>query len=90
MAYERNDNSGALFRNDKKQEGDNRPNYRGDAKINGVDMWVSSWIKKDRNGNTFMSLAFEEKERRPVHPNRTEAEAKRDLSDGYPFDDSPI
>lgn len=89
MAFEQNDMNGALWRNDKKQEGDRRPDYRGNAKIHGVDMWVSAWLKKDRNGGTYMSLAFEDKERRTEHPNRTEAEATRpiaeELDDSMPF-----
>ena len=32
--YEQQDNSGALFRNNKKQEGDKLPDYNGTIKIN--------------------------------------------------------
>ena len=35
MAYELRDGSGSLFRNEKKQEGERTPDYRGDAMVNG-------------------------------------------------------
>jgi hypothetical protein len=35
-----NTNSGALFRNDKKQ-GPSHPDYRGDVTIDGQKFWVS-------------------------------------------------
>ncbi len=89
MAFSQNDNSGALFKNDKKQEGDNRPNYRGSAKVGGDEVWVSAWLKKDRNGNMFMSLAFEEKGNRTQAPNRTEAQASYDPAPD-PDDEMPF
>ena len=57
---EKRDNSGALFKNDRKTT-DNHPDYNGSALIGGVDMWISAWIKKG-NGKTFMSLAFKPKD----------------------------
>lgn len=57
MAYELRDNSGSLFKNDKKQQGDNKPNYTGRVMVNGVEMWISAWLKDGANGK-FMSLSF--------------------------------
>lgn len=57
---EKRDNSGALFKNDRKDK-DTHPDYTGSALIDGVDMWISAWIKKG-NGKTFMSLAFKPKD----------------------------
>ena len=50
------DNSGILFRNDRKS-GDRDPDYRGTATINGSEFKMSAWLKKGKNG-TFMSFAF--------------------------------
>lgn len=37
-----------IFENKKKQN--NQPDYRGEAKINGVQMEVSIWIKEGQKG----------------------------------------
>ena len=42
---ERYDNSGAIFINDKKER-EGHPDRTGQATIDGVDYWVSGWIKK--------------------------------------------
>jgi hypothetical protein len=61
MSYEQRDNSGSLFKNQKKDK-DTHPDYTGNGMIDGKGFWFSAWIKKDRNGNTFMSLSFKPKE----------------------------
>lgn len=67
MAYEQKDNSGSLFKNDKKTT-DTHPNARGSAKIGGIEYWVSAWTKKDKNGIPWQSLAFTVKEERTKEP----------------------
>ena len=59
MNYD-NTNSGALFRNDKKSERDR--DYRGDITVNGVDYWISAWLKTSKKGTKFMSLSVTKKE----------------------------
>ncbi len=63
MAFEQRDNSGALFKNDK---GDNpkRPDYRGEALIDGVSYELSAWIKDGKKGK-FMSVSFKAKDDAP-------------------------
>lgn len=60
MAYELRDNSGTLFRNDKRKK-DSHPHARGEAMIGGVLYEVAAWTKEGRNGR-FQSLSFKEKE----------------------------
>lgn len=55
-------NSGALFKNDKGDK-PNRPDYRGTfTDSNGGEFWLSAWVKKDKNGNSYMSLSAQPKE----------------------------
>jgi hypothetical protein len=58
MSFETREGQGALFRNEDKAEGDNRPNATGKAKIGGIDFWVSAWTKTTKNGDRFQSLSF--------------------------------
>jgi hypothetical protein len=64
MTREVYDNSGAIFVNDRKEK-DSHPDRSGQAMIDGREYWVSGWLKKDRNGNPFLSLAFKLKGEKP-------------------------
>ena len=74
-----NNMSGVLFKNDKKGN-DKRPDYRGTAVINGVDLNISAWLKASKKtGDKFLSLRFESKTAAP--PKRAP------VMDETPFDD---
>ena len=60
--FELKDNSMSLLKNDYKKEGDNRPDYTGDAKVSGVDMKASLWINKTKTGKTNLRGQFQVKE----------------------------
>lgn len=78
-----NTNSGALFRNDKK-ETDRQPDYRGQVNADGTDYWVSAWIKEGKkDGRKYMSLALTPKDEQPQ---RSEAQATQVIDD----DDIPF
>lgn len=62
MAYEQRDNSGTLFRNERREK-DNQPHATGTAVIDGVEYFVSAWTKEGQKGK-FQSLAFKRKEQR--------------------------
>ena len=86
MAYTPKDNSGSLFKNDRKEE-DRHPDYRGDCIINGQAYWMSAWLKTSDSGRKWMSFSFRLKEAREPVPDkpatktqekpRTHAEMKR-------------
>ena len=42
MSY---DNSGILFKNDRKTES-KHPDYNGSITVDGVEYWLSAWIKE--------------------------------------------
>lgn len=66
MAYEMKDMTGSLFKN-KRKESDNHPDYTGSVLINGVEMWISAWLKQG-NSEKYMSLAFKPKDAKPAKP----------------------
>ena len=60
MSGQKYDNSGALFRNDKKEQ-PNHADYNGSAMIDGVEFWLNAWIKESKAGRKYMSLSFRPK-----------------------------
>lgn len=87
MAYEQKDNSGSLWRNDRKEK-DTHPDYSGSVRVDGHDMWISAWLKES-NGKKFFSLAFKRKDGTAERPAPQEATKPtsfaRDLDDEVPF-----
>lgn len=55
-----NDNSGAIFRN-KRKESANHPDRTGKCVIDGKEYWISGWMK-EKDGEPYMSLSFKPKE----------------------------
>ena len=58
------DNSGSLSRNERKEQ-PNHADYKGKATIDGVEYWISGWIKTGENGK-WLSLSFKPKEEAPT------------------------
>jgi len=78
--YEQQDNSGALFRNNKKQEGDKLPDYNGTIKINGVEKQIAGWVRQGAKGS-FLSLKISEPYKKPLDAKlvKTKTEDSGDL-----------
>jgi hypothetical protein len=60
MAYEKRDNSGAMFPNRKKEK-ETHPDMTGDGLIGGKEYYISAWAKQDKFGKTFYSFSFKDK-----------------------------
>lgn len=60
MAYDET-NRGALFKNEQK-DSDKHPDYKGKVNVNGVDFWLSAWVKTAESGRRYMSLSVQPKE----------------------------
>lgn len=88
-----NTNCGILKKNDK---GDNpaRPDYKGVINHDGVDFWLSAWIKKGKKGTkmegqTYMSLQIgdpcEDSAPKNVKSKPRREEVAEDDDDDAPF-----
>jgi uncharacterized protein (DUF736 family) len=74
MAYEQKDYSGGLWKNERKEQ-PNHPDYTGKAMIDGVEYWVSAWVKEMKDGKKYFSIAYKPKEERA--PQRGQAPQAR-------------
>ena len=55
-----NTNRGSLFKNDRKDD-TKFPDYKGSLNVDGIDYWLSAWIKISKDGAKFMSLSIKNK-----------------------------
>jgi hypothetical protein len=60
---EKRDNSGVLFKNDKK-DNERAPEYKGNIMVDGNEYWISAWIKEGKTGK-FMGLAVSPRDAQP-------------------------
>jgi len=60
---EKKDNSGVLFKNDKKDT-EKHPDYKGNIMVDGQEYWLSAWIKEGKTGK-FMGLAVSPRDTQP-------------------------
>jgi uncharacterized protein (DUF736 family) len=78
-----NNNSGALFKNDKKTL-EKHPDYRGEAEVNGQKYYVSAWIKTAKSGSKFMSLSYTPKDETAQSKTKA-APVVEEIDDNIPF-----
>lgn len=88
---ESRDNSGVLFKNDKKDgtpETEKWADYTGSLNVGGVEYWINSWLKtSSKTGRKFMSLSVKPKEV-TAHSGRDYVQPKganQDMDDEIPF-----
>jgi hypothetical protein len=85
-----NTDRGVLFKNDRKEQ-DNHPDYKGSLNVNGVEFWLSAWIKEgskvgpDGRPQKFMSLSIKPKDQqRQAEPPRRQPPPRRQSHDDGP------
>lgn len=93
MSYD-NNLTGALFKNEEKTPANPTwADYKGECEVDGQKFWLSGWLKKDRNGKTFMSLSLKPKGERVGKASedsaKTEARFKQSVKQHFP-DDSDL
>ena len=76
---EKRDNSGVLFKNDKKETG-NQPDYKGNIRVGNQEYWLSAWIKEGKTGK-FMGLAVSPKD----EDYKAKSYPKKDMDEDIPF-----
>lgn len=78
-------NTGTLFKNDMEGKSEKFPPYGGTVNIDGVEYWVSAWVKEGKSGK-FFSLAFKAKEARQESRAASSKAAPDDFEDSsIPF-----
>lgn len=66
MSYQPKDNSGQIWKNDKKEQ-DTHPDFKGDCVIDGVAYWISAWKRSDGANPKAPPLKFSFKRKDAVH-----------------------
>lgn len=84
-----NKNSGALFKNDRKQK-ETEPDYKGTINIEGVEFYLSAWVNESaRTGQKYFALKATPKA--ATAPATTTAPAQPQTSTiADPVDDLPF
>ena len=85
MADYDNTNTGILYRNHEKDEDHpNWPDYKGTLNADGVEYWLSGWIKEGKEGGKlagqkFVSISVKAKDAPPMSQPAQDAGDDEDL-----------
>lgn len=82
MAYEQRDNSGSMFKNNRK-ENEKHADMTGDIMVDGKLYWLNGWRKIDKNGNPWYSCSVRPKEARQGQSSQQQGRSVPD--DEIPF-----
>ena len=86
MDYD-NNLRGFLMKNTEKEK-DTQPDYKGSVMVDGVEYWLSSWIKTSKKGDKFMSLSLQPKEQ--AKPARQAKQAPQPVEEDFDDENLPF
>ena len=72
--------SGILWKN-KFKKSDKEPFFRGKATIRGHDVEMAAWLKKDKNNQDMISMAFDDVIEPETPPHRRNGKQEKSLED---------
>lgn len=68
MAYELRDGSGNIFKNQYHEEGDSKPQYKGEVMWRGEKIEIALWVKEGQKGKFFSAKLQEPREKPATQP----------------------
>jgi len=77
-----NTNSGVLFPNQYKEDGDTKPDYLGSVNVNGEDWRLAAWANTSKKGKEYMSIRVSEPKEKS---NGQQQNNSKDTDDSIPF-----
>lgn len=78
--------TGVLFRNKKKKEGSQQPDYTGKVTFDGQEMQMAAWIKDGKTGKYLSFVVKDPLDQRSTSDFADEViNANNDPDDGMPF-----
>jgi len=84
-SYEHRENSGALFRN-KRKEQETHPDYKGEMNVDGKMFWLNAWLNTSKTGEKYFSMRLTPKEEQREKPSlRVVGSNDPDPNDEIPF-----
>ncbi|QRE00553.1 hypothetical protein [Burkholderia phage BCSR129] len=81
-----NELRGVLFKTREKRN-ERSPDYNGNCQIDGVEYWVSGWVKEGRSGK-FLSLSFNKKDQNAQPRRAASSDGDDDFLGGAPAGNS--
>lgn len=78
MAYEKRDNSGSMFKNNRKRQ-DSDANLTGSIMVGGQEYWINGWTKTKDDGEKWISLSVRLKQNQTSAPQPKQAAEDTDI-----------
>jgi len=84
MAYELKEGQGSIHGNKKKLT-DAHPDFTGEALWRGEKIRIALWKKRNKNGETWLSVKVSEPYKKPENQEQQRAAARPAIDDDLPF-----